>query len=121
MTVKNLCLVETLARVFIKKRRLCYSIKFLQIIPPELLQTMITNQNSSEIRRRIEELRRLRENELAQMLGLAVNWEQRPKERQKMDRILTNSDSDYEPTDKEKQKKREIDFLSELSLSIFYL
>lgn len=116
MTVQNFCLLETIAKMVIRKTDPGHEEDLLELLSGRFLQTMITNRNIDEIRSRINELRFSKEELLAIRGGLSPDWQANQAANKKFQQLMDT------PVDKLSPPleliRREIRFLDTLIRSI---
>lgn len=116
MTVQNFCLLETIAKMVIRKTDPGHEEDLLELLSGRFLQTMITNRNIDEIRSRINQLRFSKEELLAIRGGLSPDWQANQAANKKFRQLMDT------PVDKLSPPleliRREIRFLDTLIRSI---
>jgi len=117
MANRNFVHVEKMAWMIVKLTKPDNSHELLEMIPEDLSQTMITDLNIKKIIARINQIRCAREDGLALMMGLGINWENIQQKKEKLRDVLDDSSSAILSPEQE-EVKRQIRFLRILCRSI---
>lgn len=116
MRPQNLCLLETIAKMVIRKTDPGHEEDLLELLSGRFLQTMITNRNIDEIIDSINQLRFSKEELLAIRGGLGHDWQANQAAKKKFQQLMDT------PVDKLSPPleliRREIRFLDTLVRSI---
>jgi len=119
MAERNFCLFESVARAVIKVTKLKHSQELLGMFLVDLCQTMITDGNANQIIAKVNRLQRKKEDAFALITDLGFDWKNKPKKREKMQKLIDSSSDKLNPTQEALQ--RQIKFLNALSQSIYEL
>jgi len=117
MLNRNFVHVEKVAWMIVKLIKPDNPQELLEMIPEDLSQTMIMDLNIKKIIARINQIRCAREDGLARMMGLGINWENSQQKKEKLRSVLDDSSSAILSPEQE-EVKRQIRFLRILCRSI---
>lgn len=117
MPNRNFVPVEKVAWMIVKLTKPDNPQELLEMIPEDLSQTMITDLNIEKIIAAIDQIRYGKEDGLAQMMGLGINWENIQQKKEKLRAVLVDSSTAILSPEKE-DIKRQIRFLRNLCRSI---
>ena len=112
---ENLGTVGKIVEIILKKNMRQYPVFFVQLIPKEMLDTKLTNENLHEIGKKIDEIRLQKENELATMLNMVKPDE---KNMQRLRKVINEEKGPSTFTIIQKQKIKQIKFLSSVVQAI---
>ena len=94
-----------------------YGQEFLALVPEEILNTKLSDENLIPTSELIDDkLLFPKNNQMAVLLGLPENWVDSPEQKQKWSEAV--NDTDIELTSEQEKAKREINFLFTLALTV---
>ncbi|OFY37452.1 MAG: hypothetical protein A2Z69_03395 [Bacteroidetes bacterium RBG_13_44_24] len=120
MSDKILCKVRKVAERIVDINQPYYSSDLLQLIPEELLEFSLTDNNLYEAEVLIDKIRFQKETELMKMLGIPAGMELPPKVAEMLNHLINYKEKTEALPPEQQQKVREIKFLFNVAATVIH-